>query len=138
MLAHIFSAFFLPHAIKALPDLFVRVHVSAPLVTIVTSGFTASFLWCPEIKCGPGHPRPSRDTRYAQKVMQHIFFSFTIDFIKTSNMSHHYMNLWLPKPIFQCSLLLNLWPYATEMREHVCLRGTTLQVSVATTSLLQQ
>jgi hypothetical protein len=52
----------------------------------------------------------------AQKVMQHIFFSFTIDFIKTSNMSHRYMNLWLPKPIFQHSLLLNFWPYATEMR----------------------
>ena len=73
----------------------------------------------------------------AQKVMQHIFFSFTIAFIKTLNISHHYMNLWLPKSIFQHSLLLNLWPYATEMREPVCLRGTTLQVSVATTSLLR-
>jgi hypothetical protein len=28
-------------------------------------------------------------------------------------MSHCYLNLWLPKPIFQHSLLLNLWPYAT-------------------------
>jgi hypothetical protein len=47
------------------------------------------------------------------------------------------MNLWLPKPIFQRSLLQNLWPYATKIREPVCLRGTTLQVSVATTSLLR-
>jgi hypothetical protein len=47
-------------------------------------------------------------------------------------MSHCYLNLWLPKPIFQRSLLLNLWSYPTEMWESVCLRGTTLQVSVAT------
>jgi hypothetical protein len=71
----------------------------------------------------------------AQKVTQHILFSFTVDLIKTSNMSHHYKNLWLPKPIFQHSLLLNLWPYTAETGEPVCLRGTTLQVSVATTSL---
>jgi hypothetical protein len=44
-----------------------------------------------------------------------IFFSFTIYFIKTSNVSRCYLNLWLPKPIFQHSLLLNLWPYATKM-----------------------
>jgi hypothetical protein len=73
----------------------------------------------------------------AQKVMQHIFFLIHNDFIKTLNMSHHYMNLWLPKSIFQHNLLLNLWPYATEMRVPLCLRGTTLQVSVATISLLR-
>jgi hypothetical protein len=53
-------------------------------------------------------------------------------------MSHCYPNLWLPKPIFQHSLVLNLWPYATEMWDPVCLRGTALQVSVATTSLLRK
>ena len=46
-------------------------------------------------------------------------------------MSHNYNNLWLPNPIFQHGLLLNLWPYATEMREPVCLLGTSLQVSVS-------
>jgi hypothetical protein len=43
------------------------------------------------------------------------FFSFTIYFIKTSIMSHRYMNLRLPKPIFQhkiwWSLLLLLYKY---------------------------
>jgi hypothetical protein len=42
-------------------------------------------------------------------------------------MSHCYLNLWLLKLVFQHSLL-NLWPYATEMWEPVCLRCTTLQV----------
>jgi hypothetical protein len=37
-----------------------------------------------------------------------LFLSFTICFIKTSNMSHCYLKLWLPKPIFQHSVLLNL------------------------------
>jgi hypothetical protein len=57
---------------------------------------------------------PFTISRVAQKVMQ-LFFSFTIYFIKTSNKSHCYLNLWLPKPICQHSLLLNPWPYATEM-----------------------
>jgi hypothetical protein len=73
--------------------------------------------------------------RVAQKVI-HFFFSFAIYFMKISNMLHCYLNLWLPKPIFQHSLLLNLWPYATDMWEPVCLLGTTLQVSVTTISLL--
>jgi hypothetical protein len=30
--------------------------------------------------------------------------------------------------LFRLNLLLNLWPYATEIREPVCLCGTTLQV----------
>jgi hypothetical protein len=51
-------------------------------------------------------------------------------------MSHCYLNLWLPKHIFQHSLLLNLWPYATKIWEPVCLHSTTLQFSVIITSLL--
>jgi serine/threonine protein kinase len=39
-------------------------------------------------------------TRVVQKVMQYFFFSFTIYFVKTLNMSHCYLNLWLPKFIF--------------------------------------
>jgi hypothetical protein len=53
-------------------------------------------------------------------------------------MSHSYLNLWLPKPIFQHNVLLNLWPYATEMWQPVRLRGTTLHVSVATISFLRK
>jgi hypothetical protein len=41
-----------------------------------------------------------------------IFLSFTVCFIETSNMSHCYLNLWLPEPIFQPSLLINVWPYS--------------------------
>jgi hypothetical protein len=44
---------------------------------------------------------------------------------------------WLHKHIFQHSFLLNLWRYITEMQEPVCLHDTTLQISVATSSLLQ-
>jgi hypothetical protein len=51
-------------------------------------------------------------------------------------MSHCYLNLWLPTLIFQHSLLLNLWPYTTEMWQPVYLHCITLQVSFATTSLL--
>jgi hypothetical protein len=65
------------------------------------------------------------------------FSQSTIYLIKTSNMSHWYLNLWLPKYIFQHSLL-NLRPYATEMREPVWLRGINLQVSVATSPLIQK
>jgi hypothetical protein len=65
--------------------------------------------------------------------MQHFFLSFTIYFIKTSNLSHCYLNLWLPKPIFQHSLLLNPWPYTIAMCEPACLRSSTQQVSAATT-----
>jgi hypothetical protein len=68
--------------------------------------------------------------------MQQFFFSFTIYFIKTSNMSHCYLNLRLPRPIFRHSLL-NLWPYAPEMWEPVYLCGTTQQISVATMSWLR-
>jgi hypothetical protein len=57
---------------------------------------------------------PFTISKVAQKVIQ-LFFSFTIYFIKTSIKSHCYLNLWLPKPIFQYSLLLNQWPYATDM-----------------------
>jgi hypothetical protein len=71
-------------------------------------------------------------------MQQLFFFSFTIYFIKISNTSHWYLNLWLPKPIFQHSLLLNLRSYSTEMWEPVCLGGTSLQVSAATTSLLHK
>jgi hypothetical protein len=44
-----------------------------------------------------------------------FIFSFTIYFIKTSNTSHFYLNLWLTERIFQHNFLLNFWSCDTEM-----------------------
>jgi hypothetical protein len=51
-------------------------------------------------------------------------------------MSHYYLNLWLSIPIFHHRPILNLWPCATEMREPVCLRGTTPQVQLFTSEMV--
>jgi hypothetical protein len=51
-------------------------------------------------------------------------------------MSHYYPNFWLSKRIFQNHPILNLWSCATEMREPVCLRGTTPQVQLFTSEMV--
>jgi hypothetical protein len=62
-----------------------------------------------------------------QKLMQHILYSSKIYCIKNSNMSHRYLNLWLPKPILQQSPSTFMAVCPQDVRA-LWPRGTTNQV----------